>query len=296
MNIRTMTRYMSVHGHVEVIEMKNKLLIIGALLIGTIVGICIISGLPVEEKTGYVTQDFTQDSSITGELPIEEKTRYITQDSSEPFLLDTVLPKSPETAPVYRVTAKDSIFELSKKSLSVKNNIPSEAEAPALAERVLESYGGLPNDAVLSSVVRNTIKKVNTKTGVVEEEYPQSTQVIYTQQINSAPVIGPGAEINIQFGENGELLGIEKAWRYLEYDRDAAIIPVEEAYEKLQKGDTLYVVQSGSTGKKVSDIKLGYYAEHRNINQEYYTPVWIFYAAKEGQRPFPYPVDAMRTS
>lgn len=244
--------------------------------------------------TGIVLTCLVIGAVILVSYQIEQKTRIVYKGSSEPFMLATLIPASPATAPMYRVVGKDSIFEGTPKSLDVKNSIPSETEAPALAEKALEKYGGLPNDAVLYKVERVTVKKYNTKTGVIEEESPQFTQVIYLQQINGTPVIGPGAEINIELGENGELLSIEKAWRYVEYAGEVNIITAAEAYEKLKKGEIITLTQSSPIGKIVTDIRLGYYAEHREKDQKTYTPVWIFYAAREGQTPFPYPVDAMK--
>ncbi|OPY36103.1 MAG: YycH protein [Methanoregula sp. PtaU1.Bin051] len=224
----------------------------------------------------------------------EQKSAFITQGSNEPFALNTIIPESPATAAMYKVISEDSISEGSPKSMEIKTSIPSESEAPALAEKALERYGGLPKDAVLYKVVQNTIKKYNTKTGVIEEEYPQCTQVIYRQYIDGKPVMGAG--INVELGENGELLGIHKGWRTLEYAGEVPVITAGEAYEKLKKGETLVMYQSGTIGLKVSDIKMGYYAEPITKDQKYYTPVWLFYAAREGQTPFPYPVDAVKTT
>ena len=232
---------------------------------------------------------------ITGVIIMSDQqagARFVMQGLSGPFALDTSIPESPATAPMYKVIAKDSISEGSPNRSTIKKSIPSEEEAPPLAEKALEKYGGLPNDAVLYSVIQNTVKKYNTKTETIEEEYPRSTQVLYRQQINGRPVIGAG--INVILGENGELLGIHKAWRTVEYDRDVPIISANEAYEKLKKGETLMVYQSSSMGLRVTDIRLGYYAEDILKDQEYYKPVWLFYAAQECQTSFPYPVDAMK--
>jgi hypothetical protein len=254
--------------------MKLKWFFISMILAGILAGVAIIS-----------THD--SDSGVI----------YTPQGSTDTISLGTTFPNSPATAPVYRVIAKDSIFEGSPKEMDIKASIPSESEAIPLAEKALEKYGGLPKDAVLSKVEQVSIKKYNLSSGLIEAQYPRSTQVIYMQIVNGSPVIGPGAEINIELGENGELLHIEKAWRDLEYDREVPIISAAEGFEKLKKGDLLEIPQSSLGGLVISEIRLGYYAEHREKDQKAYAPVWIFYGTysqSSNTRPYPYPVNAMK--
>lgn len=208
------------------------------------------------------------------------------------FILEKDLPAARATAPSYTVMKTESVFEGSEILMTVKENTPKKEEAAVIAEKILEQYGGLPDDAVLARVEQISLNQYNTKTQLVEEQYPQFTQVIYQQEINGAPVVGPGAEINICLGENGELLQIEKAWRHVEFAGDVPVISAAEAYEKLQERDLLVIPQSSLDGVRISDIKLGYYAEHREHDQEIYSPVWIFYGSKQGRQPFPYLVDA----
>ena len=218
----------------------------------------------------------------------------IPQGSATGFILGTTLPDSPATAPVYNVVRKESVFEGSEKVMEVKPSIPSEDEAVIFAEKILADYGGLPDDAVLSQVKQVYLGGYNLNSETVEEQYPQFTQVIYTQQINGSPVAGPGAEINIELGENGELLHIEKAWRHVEYGGEVPIISAAEAYEKLQRHELLEIPQSSLSGITISEVNLGYYAEHRDHDQKVYSPIWIFSGYKQGGQPFPYMVDARR--
>jgi len=251
--------------------MKKYWLITGILLIGVIFG-AVIMLIQTNDRTIIST----------------------TQGSAEPYALDTALPESPANAPIYKVINVDSISEGKPELMIIKNSIPSESEAPKLAEKKLSEYGGLPHDAKLSLVEKVTIKKYNGKTGIIEEESPQWTSVHYKQEIYGLPVIGPGAGIVVNLGENGELLGISKGWRIVEYAGEVPVISVEEAYQKLKNGDTMIAYQSSPIGLRVSDVKMGYYAEDIREDQKYYSPVWLFYAGKEGQKAFPRPVDAVK--
>ncbi len=108
-------------------------------------------------------------------------------------------------------------------------------------------------------------------------------------------VAGPGAEITVCFGENGEVLQFDKVWRTLQYDRDIPIISAEEAFDKLKARDLVEIPQSSLNGLVVSGIRLGYYAEDRYHDQEYYNPVWIFYGTNHPEIDrtiYPYIVDA----
>jgi hypothetical protein len=251
--------------------METKWIITGFLLTGIIIS-AIVAIIPTTNK-----------------VPISG-----TQGQATDFILECRLPESPATFPYYHVIKNESVFEGSPKVMEIKSGIPSEADAPGLAAKSLENYGGLPEDAVLTKVVQVFLEKYNVKTGMVEEKYPQFTQVIYEQRINGSPVVGPGAEINICLGKDGELLSIEKAWRQVRYSGEVPVISAVEAYEKLQKHDLMEKPQSSLAGITISHIKLGYYAEHRDHDQKTYFPVWIFYGSKQGGEPFPYLIDARR--
>lgn len=249
--------------------MERKLLIIGFLLV------CVVGGTVV----------------IWSPVP-DPAASTMAQASAGDFLLEKALPDSPATAPEYRVVKTDSVFEGSDRLFTVKPDLPSEDEAPAMAAKILEKYGGLPDDAILKHVETVSMQKYNTATGKTEEQYPQFTQVVYSQQVNGSPVIGPGAEINICLGPGGELLQVEKAWRHLEFSREVPVISSGDAFKKLKKHDLLVIPQSSLTGITISDVRLGYYAEDRQRDQPEYFPVWIFSGSKDGGEPFPYVVDA----
>ena len=219
---------------------------------------------------------------------------FVLQATTGAITLDTAFPVSPSTAPTYKVLSTDSFFEGTPKLMEVKSSIPSETEAPALAVKAMEKYGGIPDNAVLHKVESVYMNKFNLTSNTIEERYPQWTLVIYEQQIRGSPVIGPGAEIWIALGENGELLQVDKVWRTVEYAEDVPVISAEEAYEKLQKGELLEKYQSPLAGIKISDIRLGYYAEDRARDQKYFTPVWIFTGTDQGNNTIRLPVTATR--
>jgi hypothetical protein len=201
--------------------------------------------------------------------------------------------------PYYRVASVQKFSSGTGTSLAVREKIPSIAEAPGLAEKALEKYGGLPADAVLERTEQGFIKKYNLKTGTVEEQYPQNTRVAYRQYVNGSPVMGSG--ITVSLGEGGELLDISKDWITLTYTGEGPIISAEKAWEKLKAQELLLPLQCSILGYHITRVQFGYHVEThlpdasaQPTPPDICTPVWIFYGKKPGtdSEPFPLLVNA----
>jgi hypothetical protein len=79
--------------------------------------------------------------------------------------LDTAIPQSSGKFQMYSVVSIDHIQEGNEaKAFTINKAIASASEAPALAEKGLEIYGGLPKDAQLDIVVPNYKYKYNLTT------------------------------------------------------------------------------------------------------------------------------------
>ncbi|MFA6331403.1 MAG: hypothetical protein WCX22_00485 [Methanoregula sp.] len=215
--------------------------------------------------------------------------------------LDVPLPSSPAAVPNYRVISVQKYSSGTGTALAVKNHIPSTEEAPGLAKKAIEKYGGLPADAVLERTEQGFMKKYNLSTGTVEEQYPQYTQVVYRQYVNGSPIIN--SEISVSLGENGELLDISKDWSTLEPAGEVSVISAEEAIAKLQNRDLFIPVQCSLDGYHITRVQYGYYIEEhlpdasgQPVPPNTCTPVWIFYGTKPGtiSNPFPLLINATR--
>jgi len=220
---------------------------------------------------------------------------------STTITIDVPLPPSPATVPDYRVVSVQKFSTRTGTSLAVRDHIPSVAEAPGLAEQVLEDYGGLPADAVLERTEQVFMKKYNLKTGMVEEQVPQYTRVAYRQFVNGSLVMGSGIEVS--FGDGGELLDVSKDWSTLEYIGEIPVISADEEFGKLQNRDLLKPIQSSLNGYHITRVQSGYHVKTRIPGSpmqasppERCTPVWIFYGIKPGTdvEPFPLLVNATR--
>ena len=240
---------------------KTHWIILGLILAcGLILGIAVI-GLHLTPWRMYAD-------------PSEGHSIATMQGGLDNLILDTEFPKSPVSMSIYKVKTIDRVQDvIVEKALTTKNSTPSADEAPALAEKGLEKYGGLPKDAQLGIVIPNYQYKYNLTTNTVEEQKSVSTQVIYMQMLNGSRVIG--GSINLMLGENGEIISIVKTWPAYEYAGEVNIISAEQAYEKLKNSETIdKPLGNIKEGSKISDIRLGYKLT-RETNSSL-TPIWIF--------------------
>ncbi|ADN36189.1 PKD domain-containing protein [Methanolacinia petrolearia DSM 11571] len=235
-------------------------------------------------------------SSVNTKAGSHENTGLpVMQGQFDSLVLDTVLPTSPEVMAVYKIRSIDLVQDGDEtKAFSIKKTIPSAAEAPALAEKALEKYGGLSEDAKFVDAVPRYLNKYNLTTDSVEEQYPMRTQVRYIQILNELPVIG--ASINLDLGEDGEIINIIKAWPKYEQTGEVTVISAENAYEKLRNSETIDRLQGSiPEGTKITKITPGYklYNAWNQNSEPFLKPVWIFYAVTSfDPEPFPLMVDA----
>ena len=250
------------------------------LVIAVLIGVSLVSGLNPPPPAGSSPGPVAYDRSITLGVP---------------------LPASPATVPNYRVISVRKFSTGNETTLMVKEHIPSIEEAPGLAEKALEKYGGLPADAVLERTEQVFMKKFNLKTGTVEEQYPQYTRVAYNHYVNGSQVMGSG--IAVSLGKDGEILDISIDWSTLRYAGEIPVISANEAFEKLQARELLVPIQSSLDGYHITRVQSGYHigthypdASVQTPAPNRCTPVWIFYGIKPGTdtKPFPLLINATR--
>lgn len=220
---------------------------------------------------------------------------------NQSITLDCPLPESPATVPQYRVVSLDRYSMSSDTALLAKRAIPSVEEAPALAEKALAAYGGLPAGAVRERTEQVFLNQYNLATGVTEERSPQYTLVTYRQYVNHTPVMNTG--ISVELGEGGELVGLSGQWSVLKQTGTTPIIDSGEALRKLREGNLLRKPQCCMDGSSIVHVGPGYYVREgmhelnppdRMTTQDTCIPVWAFYTVKPGagSNPFPLLVDA----
>ncbi|MFA4877621.1 MAG: PKD domain-containing protein [Methanoregula sp.] len=103
-----------------------------------------------------------------------------------------------------------------------------------------------------------------------------------------------GGSIQLEFGENGELLYLLKQWRTLEQIDQVPVISASAAVEKLRRGEVLdyYQSQEASADISINNISLGYYIPYQKRQEVSIEPVWIFSGTNAHGDPIKYCVNA----
>ncbi|MCK9580290.1 MAG: hypothetical protein M0Q92_07545 [Methanoregula sp.] len=264
---------------------RELLVTCAGLGIAVVIAGCMVAGFSALGMPSGILSSFLGPAS--GETPDYSPNRTIT--------LGVTLPASPATVPSYRIISVESYTIPLRETFTVRKNIPSVEEAPALAKNALLDYGGLPPDAVLENTCQSFMGQYDTSRGVVTGQYPQYTRVRYRQYVNGSPVIGTG--LSVELGGDGEMPGITKAWTVLEYTGDIPVISAEEAFEKLRAHELLNMPQCCIDDTVIIRVEPGYHVNNLNRIpsrepplQDPCTPVWIFYGIKPGTDADPFPL------
>jgi hypothetical protein len=191
------------------------------------------------------------------------------------IIINTTVPEGPSFLPVYRQHYRegDQFSKNFGSNRKPKQNVTSEEDAPEVAKKVMEQFGGLPPDAQYTGSHTEYLES-QTRSGELIRKEPILTNVYYRKLINGMPVSGDIDQINLELGENGELLNIYKSWSTLIYVGDVPIISPNEAVEKLQQGDTMSVWNLNIDDVYINNITPGYreYGTDGSITE----PIWFF--------------------
>lgn len=164
--------------------------------------------------------------------------------------------------------------------VSSQPNLPSDNEAIKIAENFLLEKDLLPADAKFDKVLADKQLKLEKGTDDIIEEYTVTLQAISsTRQINDIPIVGPGNELKVYIGENGEVVGLFYAWRDIELSKDVVSIKTAEtAYNELTAGKSMFITPNLDQANKVNvkNIYLAYWINPANKRQEYALPVYVF--------------------
>ncbi|MGA2917138.1 PKD domain-containing protein [Methanoregula sp.] len=207
--------------------------------------------------------------------------------------ISATVPDSPSTVTAYQVVPgpNDIAYYSTPDLEKVRLNVTSEADAPQVAQNILNNYGGLPSDAVLTLSSTEYLIEMNGTTNQEIARYPVSTNVQYGRKINDVPVVGDGAYINMELGDNGELLYLNKVWRTVTPDGNLSVEPVSVAIDKLTNGEVLNPKKDLSD-VNITKIRLGYFEKGMNQSEDYLEPAWLFKGTTDTGDPIQYYVYA----
>ncbi len=190
-----------------------------------------------------------------------------------------ILPASPATFPVYRgIQNQGDNFEYHFRNLGkIRENVTSVPDADRVARKAMIPFGGIPADAIYQGAETTYAEHINFTSNTVESKKPLSTSVSYFQLVNNRGVIGESNWINLELGENDELLYVIKVWRNYTYIGDVPVIPLDKAIRKLEKGETLEAYLDDKMEVTIDTMALTYYAKKVTNNETLLEPFWSFY-------------------
>jgi len=233
------------------------------------------------QYTGVNSANYLEDGKATNRMiPAEIISTNISLQARTIFINITV-PEVPASIPIYRATVRngDVLYKRFGNTMSPKHNVTSEQDAPEVAKRVMEQYGGLPSDAVYVWSETSYLE-TQTDTGEVLYKEPVTTSVAYGRMINGLSLDGDTDYIRLELGENGEPLEIRKIWRTISFTGNASIIPVDDAITKLENGDTIEATRlPNKYNISIHIIRFRYY--QLGNGDTILEPVWIFLGQTE---------------
>jgi hypothetical protein len=214
-----------------------------------------------------------------------------TNDSSDPALghiirtsgtirFNATLHNNFSTLPVYRgVLGENGSIDLKVKSIGdIRHNLIREEDAPDVARRILEPYGGIPPGAELNGASTDYSTTYNLTLNKVISKEPMFTSISYSQKkINGLWINGDSNRILLTLGDNGEHLWLSKIWRNYTYAGNVPVIPLDAAMEKLDLYEFLDSDWHPEAGEITIDhISQEYYARKLPNNDTLLEPVWRF--------------------
>ncbi|MGB5925251.1 MAG: hypothetical protein WBH01_04065 [Dehalococcoidia bacterium] len=170
-------------------------------------------------------------------------------------------------------------------------NLPSEEEARQIAIDFLAQSGLLPPDSTVGGsyevevvtggtygIEQEVPEEVLEEGGEIEpqvaEEYVTHLLVRFHRQIDGFPVTGPGNQLGVRIGDEGEVIAILKAWREVTPYNEVAIKTSEQAYQELKSGTGSYYAPLDCEKVVVEQVYLAYWMEPLDEHQEYVVPVY----------------------
>lgn len=150
-------------------------------------------------------------------------------------------------------------------------NLPSDDEIEGIALRTLERLGLLPDEAYVSG------------TGGLEEatfrdgqpvKYWRYRNVVVSRKVDGFYIIGPGMEVKVSLGTDGELVKLDSMMRELVPFREYPAKSLEEAIVDAQKGRETMNLYPEVVNPVVKKAEILYYADPAKPENKYLQPVY----------------------
>lgn len=139
-------------------------------------------------------------------------------------------------------------------------NLPDH-KAKSIADDFLEEHGLMPPDAYFYKVMPGVVmKKISKDNSSVLERKIFGLRVLYERKLDNIPVRGPGSEIVVTLGTDGNITGFRRIWREIEPYDEVEIISEADAFDRFRNGELLNTERFPPCDRIIGDdIMLIYY-------------------------------------
>jgi hypothetical protein len=211
----------------------------------------------------------------------DNRLTHLTRTTNLVTINATVKGASSTNLPLCRGTSTEnsSIDLRLKSSGDIRWNLTPEEDVPGVAERVMESYGGIPPDAESNGASTYYSRTYNYSSNSYVSKKPMFTSISYSQKnVNGLWVLGDSNFLILDLGDYGEPLWIHKRWRNYTCSGNVPIIPLDSAIKKLDRREFLESEWHPEAGDITIDIiSQGYYAKELPNNDTALEPIWMFF-------------------
>lgn len=157
-------------------------------------------------------------------------------------------------------------------------NFPREKEAIAGANAYLKETGLSDGRAIPVSVTYT--ETLLEKNGDKEpKRFIENQHVNYVFEIDDLPVWGPGAKIQVTFGETNDIVEVLRFWREPEPEKESSqlkLIPATKVVEIFQSHEAFTDLSDRTAKVQVDEVALGYYTLPPREIQACLIPVYRF--------------------
>jgi len=108
------------------------------------------------------------------------------------------------------------------------------------------------------------------------ETSPVALHVNYRFSLDGLPVLGPGAKIQVTYGDRGKVVEFYKFWRLPKAERELDLLPPEAALELLRRDPAFADLREGEARVVFHRARLAHYALPPRESQGCLIPVYAF--------------------
>ena len=158
-----------------------------------------------------------------------------------------------------------------------QDDILSKEEATRRAFSYLETYHQQDNRAALEAIAHGmmaTIKPSQNARNI--DAKPFSIVANFGFSLDSLPIFGPGAKIQVTFGARKQVTEFYKFWREPIEDHERELLPIEAAIDMFRRDEAFVDLRKDDARVTINSIQLGYYAFPPRENQGYLIPIYAF--------------------